>query len=87
MDSIKQFHLLFVWTLLLIGTNANAQTKSSRNLPAEIITNNSTHIARITKDSVIVATGSTFSFTVDTPEDSGLVTTNTTVLKKVNRIS
>ena len=84
---MKQFHLLFVGTLLLIGTNANAQSKSSGKLPAAIITNNSSHIARITKDSVIVATGSTFSFTVDTPEDSGLVTTNTTVQKLLTQIT
>jgi len=34
-----------------------------------------THIARITKDTIVVITGSTYSFTVDTPEDQGLVST------------
>src|SRR5215210_9509731 len=34
-----------------------------------------THIGRITGDSLVLATGSTFSFTVDTPEDSGLHST------------
>lgn len=36
---------------------------------------NATHIGRITDDTLYVAGGSTYSFTVDTPEDSGLVTT------------
>ena len=52
----------------------------------EIIPNNSTHIGRITNDSIIVITGSTYSFTVDTPEDSGLVTTNTTVKQLLSQI-
>jgi polygalacturonase len=34
-----------------------------------------THIARITKDTIVVITGSTYSFTVDTPEDQGWVST------------
>lgn len=37
---------------------------------------NSPHIARITKDSVIVITGVTQRFTVDSPEDQGPVSTN-----------
>jgi polygalacturonase len=36
---------------------------------------NATHIAGITSDSVIVVAGSTYSFTVDTPEDKGLIST------------
>jgi polygalacturonase len=36
---------------------------------------NATHIAKITSDSIIVITGTTYSFTVDTPEDKGLVST------------
>lgn len=38
-----------------------------------------THIAAITKDSIVVITGSTYRFTVDTPEDQGLVSTRPTV--------
>ena len=53
---------------------------------AEIIPNNSTHIGRITNDSIIVITGTTYSFTVDTPEDSGLVSTNTTVKQLLSQI-
>jgi polygalacturonase len=36
---------------------------------------NAKNIANITSDSIIVITGRTFSFTVDTPEDKGLVST------------
>ena len=53
---------------------------------AELIPNNSTHIGRITKDSIVVITGSTYSFTVDTPEDSGLISTNTTVKQLLSQI-
>ena len=35
----------------------------------------STHLARITKDSVVIIASSTYLFTVDTPEDGGLVST------------
>jgi len=41
--------------------------------------NNATHIARITKDSLVVISGSTYSYSVDTPEDSGLVSIKTGV--------
>lgn len=38
-----------------------------------------THIAGIVKDTLIIATGSTFQYTVDTPEEQGLVSTKTGV--------
>lgn len=37
--------------------------------------NNATHIGRITQDTLVVITGSTYSYIVDTPEDQGLVST------------
>ncbi|KAA2240917.1 endopygalactorunase [Chitinophaga agrisoli] len=37
------------------------------------------HIARISNDTVVVVSGRTYRYTVDTPEDSGLVSTITTV--------
>src|SRR5690349_20540564 len=43
---------------------------------AEIsISPRATHIARITKDTLVVISGSTYLFMVDTPEDQGLVST------------
>src|SRR5258705_643818 len=72
-------------TLFCISMHAVSQ-KSSTKFSAEVITNNAAHIGRITKDSIIVITGSTYSFTVDTPEDSGLVSTNTTVKQLVSEV-
>ena len=40
---------------------------------------NAQHIVRSDSDSIVVVTGSTYRFSVDTPEDSGLVSTATTV--------
>ncbi|MBV9988699.1 MAG: endopygalactorunase [Chitinophagaceae bacterium] len=37
------------------------------------------HIVRITSDSIVLAAGSTYRYTVDTPEDSGLVSTGASV--------
>ena len=45
-----------------------------------------THIARISRDTVVVVTGSTYSFTVDTPEDKGLVSTTTGVQQLLGQI-
>src|SRR5688572_16207712 len=63
-----------------------AQKPVAPKSSAEINPNNSTHIARITNDSIIVITGSTYSFTVDSPEDSGLVSTHTTVKQLLSQI-
>src|SRR5690349_1158035 len=39
---------------------------------------NARHIVRITSDSIIIVKGNTYAFTVDTPEDQGLVSTTPT---------
>lgn len=60
-----------------IGLSASGQKISSK---AEIMFGAwAPNIARITADSLLVISGSTYRFTVDTPEDKGLVTTNITV--------
>lgn len=41
--------------------------------------NKATHIGSIVSDTIYVATGSTYSFTVDTPEDKGLISTRPAV--------
>jgi len=74
--------MIFVCTNLATMAQKPVTSKSS----FEIVSNNSAHIGRITKDSIIVITGSTYSFTVDTPEDSGLVSTNTTVKQLISEI-
>ena len=40
---------------------------------------NATNVFAITKDSLILTTGSTYAFTIDTPEDEGLVSTAVSV--------
>jgi hypothetical protein len=42
---------------------------------------NATHIARISKDTIVIVGGSTYLFTVDTPEDQGLVSTAPDVIR------
>lgn len=46
-----------------------------------------THIAAITKDSIVIITGSTYRFTVDTPEDQGLVSTRPTVNQLLDQLT
>jgi len=62
--------------LLLICTCAMAQ-KMNTTVPGAQITfaKNATNIARISKDTIAVITGSTYRYTVDTPENQGLVST------------
>jgi polygalacturonase len=84
----KSFKILFMtlMTHACAWINIVAQKPVVPKSSAELIPNNSTHIGRITKDSIIVINGSTYSFTVDTPEDSGLVSTNTTVKQLLSQI-
>lgn len=56
-----------------ICMQVNAQQHS------EIVPYNSTGIARITTDSIIVSAGSTYAYTVDTPENEGLISIKTSV--------
>ncbi len=46
-----------------------------------------THIVAITKDSIVVISGSTYRFTVDTPEDQGLVSTRPTVNQLLDQLT
>lgn len=52
------------------------RTTQSRNNTEVIPAKNATHIARITKDAITLAGGSTYAFTVDSPEDQGPVPTD-----------
>ncbi len=77
--------LLFTFIIqAFIAPSAIAQKKGST---AEIVSNHSTYIARITRDSLVVITGSTYSFTVDTPEDKGLVSTKPSLFQLLAQIS
>lgn len=67
--------LLATVTQAAFLTSARSQ-KHSTGAPADIKqAKNATHIGRITADSLYVVSGSTYFFTVDTPEDGGLVST------------
>lgn len=48
---------------------------------------NARHIGKITSDSIVVASGSTYMFTVDTPEDKGLVSTTPTAKQLMDEIA
>ena len=72
---VVTFNLLF-----FIGAMSIAHATNSNKSGTEVIANeNATHIGGITKDTIIVITGSTYSYTVDTPEGKGLVSTNPSV--------
>jgi len=47
----------------------------------------SIHIAQINNDQIVLVVGSTYRFTVDTPEDKGLVSTQATVAELLNEIN
>jgi polygalacturonase len=79
--------LLFLLVTGLIPFLTAAQKVSSKKFSAEIVAGNAAPIASVTKDTITVVTGSTYSFTVDTPEDSGLVSTNTTVQQLLSQIN
>jgi hypothetical protein len=64
-----------------------AQKNINPKLATGIVARNSIHIGRITNDSLIVVAGSTYLFTVDTPEDKGLISTTTTVKQLISEIS
>lgn len=56
---------------------ASAQKSKNNKADAEIeISAFATHVVKVTKDSLILVSGKTYLFTVDTPEDRGLVATN-----------
>ena len=44
------------------------------------------HIGGIVADSIIVVTGSTYSFTVDTPEDKGLISTKPSIKQLLSEL-
>jgi polygalacturonase len=62
---------------LLIGCFINTAIAQQDNKTTAITYGkNATHIAGLANDSIIVVTGSTYSYTVDTPEGKGLVSTS-----------
>lgn len=65
-----------------------SQAKAIKRTTVEItIANGATHVVLIKGDTVVVITGSTYLFTVDTPEDKGLISTSTTVNQLTRQIT
>ncbi len=60
--------------IIIIHISLPARNIQSNNSEI-IVAPNATHIVQVTNSSVYVIAGSTYSFTVDTPEDKGLVST------------
>ncbi|MFC0773068.1 endopygalactorunase [Terrimonas alba] len=77
---------LFIITFVVLIISASAQQNKISRAGVEIVPNRSTHISRITPDSIIVLTGSTYSFTVDTPEDEGLVSLKTSIQDLLSQV-
>ena len=61
--------LLLINIIACIALSAATQKNVTSKYSTDIVENNSTHIARVTKDSLVVISGSTYLFTVDAPED------------------
>lgn len=81
-------------TLLLVAlsciavSHATAFISDNPKFTAEITAGkNATHIARISGDTLVVVGGATYSFTVDTPEDQGLVPTKPDVAGLLLQVS
>jgi len=74
--------LLFVSLLVITIFGVKAQNTSNTEIT---IGKNVTHLGRIANDTLVVITGSTYSFTVDTPEDQGLVSTNIDVAQLMTK--
>src|SRR5205085_1655452 len=63
-------------TVILVFSIPVTAQNNNRGRSAEITYSpNASHIAKISRDSIILITGTTYSFTVDTPEDQGLIST------------
>jgi hypothetical protein len=84
---LKRLVSLFGITVCISITVTAQKTNTAKSNTDIVEKNSATHIVRITKDSLIVLSGSTYSFTVDTPEDQGLVPTKTTVQQLLEQIT
>lgn len=67
--------LIFFFSRMLNPINAQITSQKASGT-AILVADHASHIAGIHKDTITVITGSTYSFTVDTPADQGLVSTN-----------
>jgi polygalacturonase len=75
----------FLILCFLVPGLAYAQQSAERS-PAVVPADHAIHILKITRDTIYVMNGSTMLYTVDTPEDSGLVSTVPTVQQLLQEI-
>ncbi|MEQ7800807.1 glycosyl hydrolase family 28-related protein [Pedobacter sp. ASV1-7] len=67
---------LFLLLMICIHTTSKAiKIDKHKSDPEIMVAKSATHIAKITNNQLVIISGSTYSFTVDTPEDKGLVST------------
>jgi polygalacturonase len=74
---MRKVLVLILTGLIFSASDAVGQQQGSS--AAITFGKNAANISRINKDTLVLATGSTYLFTVDTPEDAGLVLTKTDV--------
>lgn len=84
MDKVFRITLIYLCSFLTAAALPAGKGKFSTEITA---TENAHHIARIANDTLTVIAGSTYSFTVDTPEDGGLVSTNPLVKGLLSQIT
>ncbi len=80
----KRFNIFSLTLILPVLMSAPVFGQQNKKAPVaksmELdISEGATHIARINMDTIVLISGSTYSFTVDTPEDKGLVPTGITI--------
>ncbi|MBB2145149.1 endopygalactorunase [Pedobacter sp. LMG 31464] len=76
--------VLLLFAILLITYSAVAKPVSSNTTVT--YNDKSSHIAQINANQLVLVSGTTYRFTVDTPEDKGLVNTQATVEELLNEI-
>lgn len=79
----KLLSLVFIGVLFITQPSWGKLISSSTTITYG---DNNSHIAQINNNQLVLIVGSTYRFTVDTPEDQGLVNTQATVNELVNEI-
>lgn len=82
MNKLNCINFSLVVFVLFFNTVLNAQQKPELTYKPD-----ATHIVGIHHDTIIALNGTTYSYTVDTPENAGLVSTGTTVSQLLSQIT
>ncbi|QKJ33130.1 endopygalactorunase [Mucilaginibacter mali] len=81
---LKKIYILNLILLSILFVSAAAKALAQ---PSITFGKNAPNIVRITKDTLVLIKGSTYAFTVDTPEDQGLVSTAVDVKQLIMQIA